>query len=293
MQLNSQPAMVPVLLKGFFKSLWHTAPVRPADFPDSSFALLLPNVLLHSESLRRFNVLCGFSSRINAVPATFFQTLFTPLLGKYITSPFFPAKPLGLIHTRQLITVYRPMAEQGKVDLKAALSSVETVEKGIACHFRLTASDGDRTVWEGISTFFSKTVSGPSHSKSRNTPLQEMADPLPYFKTISFPADAGRRYARVSLDYNLHHVSRIFARIFGFKRPIAHGMYTMSRCVAELVREGIVTDTPVIDAAFKRPVFLPATAHLGYTMTGDVVNFELKNPITGVPHLTGKIMAGI
>ena len=46
--------------------------------------------------------------------------------------------------------------------------------------------------------------------------------------------DVGRAYAEVSGDHNPIHTSRIGARLFGFPRPIAHGMWTQARCLAAL-----------------------------------------------------------
>jgi acyl dehydratase len=71
------------------------------------------------------------------------------------------------------------------------------------------------------------------------------------------PADQGRRYAAVSGDYNPIHLSAWTARPFGFKRPIAHGWWTLARALAELD-----TDLPascVIEARFVSPLSLPGT----------------------------------
>src|SRR6266487_1403229 len=44
------------------------------------------------------------------------------------------------------------------------------------------------------------------------------------------PADLGRRYAAVSGDRNPIHLYRLTAWLFGFRRPIAHGMWAAARC---------------------------------------------------------------
>jgi acyl dehydratase len=48
------------------------------------------------------------------------------------------------------------------------------------------------------------------------------------------PADAGRRYAPLSGDWNPIHLNALAARLFGFRRAIAHGMWVKARCLAAL-----------------------------------------------------------
>ena len=46
--------------------------------------------------------------------------------------------------------------------------------------------------------------------------------------------DLGRRYAAASGDRNPIHLHRLSARALGFPRAIAHGMWSMARCLAQL-----------------------------------------------------------
>ncbi len=69
--------------------------------------------------------------------------------------------------------------------------------------------------------------------------------------------DAGRRYARLSGDGNPIHLWRWSARLFGLRRPIIHGMHTVSSVEAALGRaEG--RHLARIAAAFRRPIALPS-----------------------------------
>jgi acyl dehydratase len=61
-------------------------------------------------------------------------------------------------------------------------------------------------------------------------------------------ADVGRRYAQVSGDYNPIHLHPLSARLFGFKRPIAHGWWLLARSLAELDDE--VGDACRVEARF-------------------------------------------
>ena len=48
------------------------------------------------------------------------------------------------------------------------------------------------------------------------------------------PGDLGRRYAAVSGDRNPIHLYPLTAKALGFPRQIAHGMWSLARCVAAL-----------------------------------------------------------
>ena len=73
--------------------------------------------------------------------------------------------------------------------------------------------------------------------------------------------DLGRRYAAVSGDHNPIHLYPLTAKALGFKRQIAHGMWSLARCVAAL--ENRLPDAVTVDAAFKKPIFLPGTVAFG------------------------------
>ena len=112
--------------------------------------------------------------------------------------------------------------------------------------------------------------------------------------TIGVPAGTGRRYARVSGDYNPHHLSNVTARITGFKQAMVHGMWSLARTLACLEEITPLAPPFSVDAAFKLPVFMPATLRLGYEQVIHGRNsrrmfFDLRDAATLVPHLKGRI----
>jgi acyl dehydratase len=74
-------------------------------------------------------------------------------------------------------------------------------------------------------------------------------------------ADAGRRYAALSGDWNPIHLWRWSARLMGMHAPIIHGMETMARVCAAFEQS---TNRRVTSLAcrFKRAVPVSATATL-------------------------------
>jgi acyl dehydratase len=101
------------------------------------------------------------------------------------------------------------------------------------------------------------------------------------------PSQLGTWYSRVSGDRNPIHTSRIAARVFGFRQPIAHGMWTLARCLATL--EGRLPEQVVVEANFHRPVPLPTTLAFAATPAGTLWTLALADAETGRPHLSGTV----
>jgi acyl dehydratase len=102
------------------------------------------------------------------------------------------------------------------------------------------------------------------------------------------PADLGRRYARVSGDHNPIHLYALTAKLFGFPRQIAHGTWSMARCVGAL--ENRLPDRVRVDVAYRLPILLPGPVALGSRRTDAGYAFSLSNPRTGAPHLAGRVV---
>jgi len=99
----------------------------------------------------------------------------------------------------------------------------------------------------------------------------------------------GRQYARVSGDFNPIHIADIAARFFGFKRAIAHGMWSLARCAAEI---GAATFSRpcTLDVAFKRPITFCARIVLESWMADERVGFSLRDSEADRGHLLGSVV---
>jgi len=84
------------------------------------------------------------------------------------------------------------------------------------------------------------------------------------------PADIGRRYAKLSGDFNPIHLWPWSARLLGFKKPIVHGMYSVAKAQASLEAAGVGKITQ-LSAHFIKPVALPGEAIL----THDTVSYYI------------------
>ena len=96
---------------------------------------------------------------------------------------------------------------------------------------------GEEIVWESCSTVLSRAVEGDGVKRPRPKP-PEIEDQLTL--DWSLPANLGRSYGGISKDYNPIHLYPWTAKLFGFRRQIAHGMCLLGMSAAALppVKEG-------------------------------------------------------
>ena len=282
-RLEKQPGMGSVFTKGFFLSLLRPGAGSIRRSPEKA-SFRLDNVRIEPGRVAQYARVCGFPPDADTIPVTFCQTLFTALMGRYFTSGFFPASPMGLIHVRQMCERIHPLPPGECVDLFLSMDSAQTVEKGLEITFRQTVSIQGEPFWKGSSTFLLKQKGAGGRKKTTQGEEEQEFSPLASFDV---PAGTGRRYAAVSGDYNPHHISGVAAKLMGFKAPIAHGMWTMARCAAAIEtlfdseKQGIQ-----IAASFKKPVFMPSRVTLTFRRE-DGISFVLENEETGIPHIRG------
>jgi acyl dehydratase len=128
----------------------------------------------------------------------------------------------------------------------------------------LRKGDG-RCLWQATQTLLRMGVNQP-----QGQPWEEAmaSSSLHRMTELSAPADIGRRYARVSKDYNPIHWAAFSARWFGQPSAIAHGLWTQARALALLRPDG-VRQTASLATQFKRPLRLPAQATLWVDTASD------------------------
>jgi hypothetical protein len=274
-EIKKFPSMKFIFLKALLISHFRANTIND-DAIVNKTRIVLKNYLPDKELIKNYRTVCGFSEDSpDIIPISYLQTLFNGLIGKFIISSFFPINPLGLIHVFQSFEQKRPVTTDEILDLVCTLKSIEKTQKGIETSFSLKAISGGQVVWQGISSYLAR----------RSVPIKKRRGGgketlLARQETFFVPSDTGRKYAAVSGDYNPIHLFTLPARFFGFKKKIAHGMWSLARVVANLDKKFGIHDGAVIEASFKLPIFMPATTALGYERQDDtkgrqtIVNFN-------------------
>lgn len=83
---------------------------------------------------------------------------------------------------------------------------------------------------------------------------------LPQIAQWRVPANLGRRYAAIAGDANPIHLAALPAKAFGFKRAIAHGMWTHARMLSAV--QARLPRAFTVDVDFRKPILLPSTVVL-------------------------------
>jgi hypothetical protein len=232
----------------------------------------------------RYAEICGFPVK-DAVPLPYPHLLAFELQMGIMTDPGFPAPAIGTVHLENSIIQRRPLGVGETVDVAASVGPARPHPKGTVYDFVTVVTAGGENVWEETSSYLRRGKGDESAPPGRSFPHAE-----PHGIVWRLPADLGRSYAAVSGDRNPIHLYALTAKALGFPRQIAHGMWTMARCVAAL--ENRIPDAATVDVAFKRPVLLPGSVQFGSTPLADGFAFDLTSPKGGSPHLVGRTTDG-
>ncbi|HEY1574965.1 MAG TPA: MaoC/PaaZ C-terminal domain-containing protein [Pseudonocardiaceae bacterium] len=232
-------------------------------------------VVVDRANLAAYDRVCGFRLS-DELPATYPHVLVFGLQVALMTSPGFPFGMIGLVHVADRISQTRPLRADEPLVLRTRAEHLRRHERGTQFDLVSEALVGGEPVWSETSTYLRRTRSAGSGARDDRPPGRPDA-------VWRVPADAGRRYADVSGDRNPIHLHPLTARLFGFRRAIAHGMWSMARCLAFF--EGGLPTAYTVDVRFKLPILLPATVAL--TVNGP--EFTLAGRRTGRPHVTGRV----
>ncbi len=223
---------------------------------------------------------CGFPEK-DTVPVPYPHLLAFPLHMEAMTSPQFPYPAVGTVHLENSITSHRPLHPGDAVDVTVRVSSPRPHAKGTVVDFLAEVRADDGVVWESTSTYLRRGRGDGAAAGGRSF------DRTPAATTEwRLPGDLGRRYGAVSGDRNPIHLYPVTAKALGFPRQIAHGMWSLARCVAAL--ENRLPDPVTVDVAFRKPILLPGTVGFGHEAVAGGQAFALTRPKDGAPHLVGR-----
>lgn len=274
------------LLRGAVTSPFKRAGRPTAALPTGSASL--PPARSAPGPLTSYNKVCGFTDP-GVLPLTYPHVLGFPLAMRVMTDRAFPLPVLGLVHTWIEITRHRVLHPADRLELAVYAAELTPHRRGTEVTMVTEARLAGELVWESRSGYLSRhattgTTTGPAATGPAATGAAATPKDLPAVAEWQLPGDLGRRYGAASGDRNPIHLHPLAARLFGFPRHIAHGMWTVARCLAEAEAEaGEPGRIRSVRADFRAPVLLPAT--VTYAAAGSA--FEVRG--TSRVHLTGRV----
>jgi acyl dehydratase len=251
--------------------------------------LVLDDVVPDGEQLAAYRRICGFTED-GPVPATFSHTLAFPLSLELMTSRAFPL-PLDV---RNALTQYRAVRADERLAVVVHAQDLRPHAKGLQFDLVADVLAGSEPVWHQVSTYLHRKGGSSRRSAPRleddarareEPPLEE--PPQQEVTRFYVEAAVSPRYAAVSGDRNPHHLHPLLARLFGFPRLLAHGMWTQARCLAELQRH--LPQRFTITGSFERPLLLPACVVLTVGNREARWPYALLNDKMTKPYLTGAV----
>ncbi len=239
------------------------------------------------QNLNEYRKICGFIDVIH-VPVTYFAVLSQTLQMNMMVQEPFPFAMLGLVHVENSVTQYRPISQDEVVSLSVKLDNLRDHDKGQQFDFVTHVKAGDELVWEGVSTYLSRSKKPQAKKDNKKTVSEKLAsDHALIHTTFKVSEDIGRRYAFISGDFNLIHLHPLSARAFGFPKAIAHGMWSKAKCLAQIKN---LPDAFTAEVSFKLPIFLPAEVEFIVKDNADEgLQMALYGAKSGKPHLSGLI----
>jgi acyl dehydratase len=280
----------------------------------------LTRVRVDPARLRRYREVCGCSDGVQ-LPLAYPHVLASAVHLAMLASERFPVALMGLVHVANRIEQFLPLDPAAGGEIACWLEGHEETPRGqlFVLHTEWVGAAGP--LWRERSTFLARAPRAPRAAANGATSPDAVGEPRQRragaadarradpamgdatapqaaageaegpVSTTSFraPAGLGRRYGQVSGDVNPIHLADVTARAFGFRAAIAHGMWSLARCAAE-VDSPLPADAPrVLDVQFRLPVFLPCWLSLRQGRAGPATRFALLDSQGDKTHLTGSL----
>lgn len=209
-----------------------------------------------------------------------------PLQLQLMLQPAFPFRLIGMVHLHNHIQQYAPIDISQPLSIAVCFGALTPHDKGQLVSVVTEVRAKDSLLWQANSQQLVRVFSSPSttcnkeQSQASKPQLPQLQWPV--HEKWQWAASTGRRYARVSGDYNPIHLYGMTARFLGFKRQIAHGMFAKAKALTSLTAKPTACDVKV---SFKRPVLLPARIQLVQQQQAFALVDESREQV----HLSGEL----
>lgn len=275
-------------------------------------------VTVSAEHCQKYNRLCEWQPKIaSLIHPNYIQTLSMPLQLSLMVEQPFPFKPIGVVHIANEIEVNQLPEQASTLRLLCYFGKVYFHKRGwlfeVITHAFDTSNASNTPAVVATSYYLARAKHGADTEH-----LAACEPQLPAWisndvnenqtktavgkKTLKFDSNIGRKYAKISGDYNPIHLFASTAKFFGFNKAIAHGMYSKARA-ASYTLSSIETSTNILSkpfvlrCSFVQAIFLPANTQLNVfnvkqnSEAGQGVNFSLVSIHKGEQkqHLSGSI----
>lgn len=266
LQLSELPSYRPLLFKALLKRSTHT-PLKP-------FALLINRFSFQPRKVAQYRDFFDLPDIGVPLPYLFVATQAAQLY--LFTHPEVAIRPLGLVHTGIEFESYTAIDIKQTFQFELSLTSQAQTERGQTFELTGMLKHNDVIVAQYRSQYLMPDrTKGKTTTSKPNKSQQDTFDNVRQWDTIN--VGNARQYARLSGDYNPIHLSRWLSPLFGFKQPIAHGMFMVAKLYAKAIEEN--TSPPkTFNVSFCRPLLLPSATYLSSSRHSLCLLTAMKKP---------------
>jgi acyl dehydratase len=295
---HSTPSIVPSYARIVFV---RKQPIVPDGVTLPRLEAVLTQYKPDRERVEAYRTVCGGAPSSAHLPVAYPHVLATPVHLAMLSSKAFPVRLMGLVHLRNHIEQHRPVRIDEAGRIRTWVDGRRDSDRGQEFDVHTELEIDGRVVWSEICVFMARRLNrdtskplGGRISAGEGVPAPDAEAVQPdgpdsvRASSVEAARDIGWRYARVAGDFNPIHLADFAARLFGFNQAIAHGMWSMARCLSALDERSF--DSPSrVDVVFKRPITIPAPVTLETWQTPAGSGFALKGAGKGKLHLAGSV----
>jgi acyl dehydratase len=284
---RSLPSMVPAYARVVLGKKPYTAPEGTAIEP---VTLTVDRVRLSASHLKQYAEICA-APLSRGVPPAYLHVVAMPMHMQLFVVKNFPVKVLGLIHLRNTIRVLGEVNARAPLRLQVHFDTMRETEFGQEYDFTTRYEQDGQLVWEEVSTMFARGNKPPKEGTKRPA-IERSTHPQEgvLMETLDIETNTGWRYAKISGDFNPIHLTARTASMFGFKQAVAHGMWSLGRCLGSAAAQ-LPAGKMQIDTQFKLPVYLPSQALARTWAVENGVDISMSTPRGDRLHLAMQVRA--
>lgn len=238
-------------------------------------------VVIDDPDVARYSSVCGFGP---GVPVTYPHVLAMPLHLAIFAQERFPLRPMGLIHLSNVIESPAELRPGRPFAIEVAARNYRHTDAGLAFDMTTEIASAGQPAWRETCVFVSRWPESAERTGARPPRPPRAPKDSAVLAELDVTLGTAWAYARVSGDFNPIHLNDRAARLFGPRRAIGHGMWSLARSLAQAPSPAIPRGAR-IETQFLAPVQLPGRVSIKEWAEEGQVRRALCDVRTGRVHM--------